>query len=420
MVWKRLMVFAVVLVAALFVVQFMMSGEDSEETRPSPMKPAVDDEQPVNPKEQTTEVDAVAKTLAEMSLEEKIGQMLFAGISGTEMSDSTNRLINSYHVGGLIFYKNNIASTSQIVTLQNEIRAANAGGRLPLLLGVDQEGGRISRLPNEVTNLPTSLAIGNVNNPAYAFEIGTLLGKEVKAFGFNLDFAPVLDVNSNPNNPVIGDRSFGKHPEMVSTLGVETMKGIESENVIPVVKHFPGHGDTSVDSHLELPTVNKSLAELEELELIPFAAAVENGADVVMAAHILLPKIDPTYPSSMSKVILTDMLREQLGFNGVIITDDMTMGAIADNYSIAQAAVQSVKAGSDIILVAHGENNIQAAAAAIKAAIENGEMKEERIDESVARIIRLKQKYNLDDAKVSNVNTAQLNEEISEVLNQYN
>lgn len=414
--WKRLLLFGVVLVAALMAVQFMMSGNDANETEPK--TPAGDDAQTVNPDNKEKELDAVAEMLADMSLEEKIGQMMFAGISGTEMSDSTAHLINSYHVGGLIFYKNNIASTSQIVTLQNEIRAANAGNKLPLLLGVDQEGGRISRLPNEVKNLPTSLAIGNVNNPAYSYEIGTLLGKEVKAFGFNLNFAPVLDVNSNPNNPVIGDRSFGDNPEIVSRLGVETMKGMMAEDVIPVVKHFPGHGDTSVDSHLELPTVNKSLAELEELELIPFQAAVENGADVVMAAHILLPKIDPDYPTSMSKVVLTDMLRKQLGFNGVIITDDMTMGAIADNYSIAQAALQSVKAGSDIILVAHGDSNIAATIDALKAAVEKGEIKEERINESVARIIRLKQKYNLEDAAIPNVNVEELNQEISTVLNQ--
>ncbi len=418
--WKKLLLFGVVLVAALLAVQFMMSGNDANEAELEPKKPAGDSKQTVTPDKEETELDAVAELLAEMSLEEKIGQMMFAGISGTVMSDSTNNLINSYHVGGLIFYKNNIASTSQIVTLQNEIRAANAGNKLPLLLGVDQEGGRISRMPNEVKNLPTSLAIGKVNNPAYSYEIGTLLGQEVKAFGFNLNFAPVLDVNSNPNNPVIGDRSFGDNPEIVIRLGIETMKGIMKEEVIPVVKHFPGHGDTSVDSHLELPTVNKSLAELEELELIPFQAAVENGADVVMAAHILLPKIDPDYPSSMSKVVLTDMLRKQLGFNGVIITDDMTMGAIADNYSIAQAAVQSVKAGSDIILVAHGDSNISATIDALIAAVESGEIKEERINESVARIIRLKQKYNLEDSVVPSVNVEGLNREISEVLNQYN
>lgn len=417
--WKRLLLFGVVLVAALLAVQFMMSGNDANEMGLEPKKPAGDSEQSVSPDNKETERNATAEMLAEMSLEEKIGQMMFAGISGTVMSESTNNLINSYHVGGLIFYKNNIASTSQIVTLQNEIRTANEGNKLPLLLGVDQEGGRISRMPNEVKNLPTSLAIGNVNSPDYSYEIGTLLGKEVKAFGFNLNFAPVLDVNSNPNNPVIGDRSFGDNPEIVSRLGIETMKGMMNENVIPVVKHFPGHGDTSVDSHLELPTVNKSLAELEELELIPFQAAVENGADVVMAAHILLPKIDPDYPTSMSKVVLTDMLRKQLGFNGVIITDDMTMGAIADNYSIAQAAVQSVKAGSDIILVAHGDSNIAATIEALKAAVESGEIKEERINESVARIIRLKQKYNLEDSTVPSVNVEELNQEISEVLNQY-
>lgn len=418
MMWKRLFVFAVVLTAALLLVQWMMSGEEEAETE-TPKKPAEEEVQTAAPAEES-ENDPVSDMVDEMSLEEKIGQMMFAGFSGTEMSESIDRLINTYKIGGIIFYKHNIQSAAQMIALQNEIREGNHANKLPLLFGVDQEGGRISRMPDEVKNLPASLAIGNVNNREYSYEIGTLLGKQVKAFGFNLDFAPVLDVHSNPNNPVIGDRSFGTDPKVVSTHGVETMKGIQSENIIPVVKHFPGHGDTSVDSHLELPIVNKNLDELEQLELIPFAEAVENGADVVMAAHILLPQIDQDYPSSMSKVIMTDILREQLGFNGVIITDDMTMGAIVKNYSVAAASVQSVKAGMDIILVAHGEENIIAAAEALKAAVENGEITEERINESVARIIRLKQKYNLDDAKVPPVNIEKLNQEISDVLNKYN
>lgn len=425
--WKRLAVFGLVLVAALFAVQVLLSEDDERRTEePSVPEEATEEEkepqgenEPWPVEEQETERDLVFELLEDMSLEEKIGQMLFVGISGTAMSDSTQRLLHDYHVGGLIFYKNNISSTSQIIALQNEIRAANKGNKLPLFLGVDQEGGRINRLPAEVKNMPTSLAIGHVNNPDYAYEVGAMLGKAVKAFGFNLNFAPVLDVNSNPNNPVIGDRSFGNEAQTVSHLGVQTMKGMMAEGVIPVVKHFPGHGDTSVDSHLELPTVHKSLAQLEELELVPFRAAVMNGADVVMAAHILLPQIDPDYPSSMSKAVLTDMLRKGLGFDGVIITDDMTMGAIVNHYSIPEAAVQSVKAGSDVLLIAHEESHIQAAIEALKAAVEKGDITEERLDESVARIIKLKQKYRLDDTSVEPVDVEALNEEIARVLNQY-
>nr|WP_295974527.1 beta-N-acetylhexosaminidase [uncultured Bacillus sp.] len=364
-------------------------------------------------------INGIKDKLSAMTLDEKIGQMIFAGISGTTMTEETNRLINSDQVGGIIFYKNNISSVQQVIALQNELRAANTGNRLPLFFGADQEGGQISRLPDSVQNLPSALTIGNKNNPKFANEIGRILGKELKNFGFNLDFAPVLDVNSNPNNPVIGNRSFGSNPDIVSTFGIEMMKGIQSEKVIPVVKHFPGHGDTSADSHLELPTVNKSLGELEQLEMIPFKEAVENGADVVMVAHILFPQIDPVYPSSMSKKIITDMLRGQLGFNGVVITDDITMGAIVNQYSIAQAAVQSVKAGSDIILVAHGNSYIQSVIQAIKSAVENGEITEDRIDDSAARIIHLKQSYSLENTRVQNVNIEQLNQQISAVLNQY-
>ena len=211
-----------------------------------------------------------------MSLEEKIGQMVLAGISGTTLDMDTKKLINQFHVGGIIFYKNNFETPTQAVQFMNQIKAENSSN-LPLFLGVDQEGGRVTRLPGELANFPPNKQIGEVNNPEFSYKVGTLLGYELKKFGLNLNFAPVLDINSNPNNPVIGDRSFGNNPEIVSKLGIQTMKGIQSQNVIPTIKHFPGHGDTSVDSHLELPTVNKNLKELMELELIPVERAIDQG-----------------------------------------------------------------------------------------------------------------------------------------------
>jgi beta-N-acetylhexosaminidase len=364
-------------------------------------------------------VDKNSDIIADMSLNEKIGQMIFAGISETSLTSNTRDLLNNYYVGGIIFYSNNLETSQQTVRLLNEIKSENAPNRLPLLLGVDQEGGKVSRLPGDLIDTPTNGKVGTINDAQFSYEIGTLLGKELNAFGFNLDFAPVLDVNSNPNNPIIGDRSFGNNADIVSELGIKTMEGIQSQNVVSVIKHFPGHGDTSVDSHLDLPKVNKSMEELEELELIPFERAVNNGADVVMVAHILLPKLDATFPSSMSENIITGILRKQLDFTGVVMTDDMTMKAITNNYDIGQAAVESVKAGSDIIMVAHDYNKVVSTIDALKTAVENGEISEERINESVSRIIQLKQKYDLANKKVQEVNIEELNQYGEKILNKY-
>ncbi|WP_144510710.1 beta-N-acetylhexosaminidase [Bacillus sp. FJAT-22090] len=353
-------------------------------------------------------------TLDNMSLEEKIGQMIFAGVKGTSFSEETKQLISTDKIGGIIFYKNNIKNVNETITLLNTIKEESKNEKFPLFLGVDQEGGRISRLPG-LNQLPTNQEIGEKNNATLSYNIGSHLGEEMKAYGFNLDFAPVLDVNSNPKNPVIGDRSFGTKADIVSELGIQTMKGIQSQHVISVVKHFPGHGDTSVDSHLELPIIQKNLADLQKLELIPFKDAIEDGADVIMIAHILLPKIDPNFPSSMSHKIISDILRGQLQFDGVVMTDDMTMKAILGNYDIAKASVEAVKAGNDIVLIAHDYANVKKAIDAIVDAVNSGEISEKRVNESVYRILSLKEKYKLTNEKVKEANILKLNEEIEKL-----
>lgn len=361
---------------------------------------------------------SISEVISKLSLEDKIGQMILAGISGTTMDTNTKKLISQFHVGGIIFYKDNLESTAQTIQLVNQLKTGNSSS-LPLLLGIDQEGGRITRLPGGLINFPPNGQIGKVNNPKFSYKVGTLLGSELKEFGLNLDFAPVLDIDSNPNNPVIGDRSFGNNAEIVSKLGIQTMKGIQSQNVITTIKHFPGHGDTSVDSHLDLPVVNKSLKELKELELIPFERAINQGADVVMVAHILLPQLDKTNPGTMSKAVMTDLLRKQLGFTGVIITDDMTMGAITEHFDIGKAAVESVKAGSDIILVGHDYNNVVKIISSLKAAVQNGKISEQRLNQSIERIIQLKKKYSINDTKVGNPNINEINNSINRILNKY-
>lgn len=372
----------------------------------------------VEKKPNQQENQTIAEEISKMSLEDKIAQMILTGISGTTIDANAKKLISQFHVGGIIFYKNNFETPAQTIQLVNQMKAENSSN-LPLFLGADQEGGRVTRLPGGLANFPTNKQIGKVNNPEFSYKVGTLLGHELKEFGLNLDFAPVLDINSNPNNPVIGDRSFGNNSEIVSKLGIQTMKGIQSQNVIPTIKHFPGHGDTSVDSHLELPIVNKSLKELKELELIPFERAIDHGADVVMVAHILLPELDKNNPASMSKAVMTDVLRKQLGFTGVIITDDMTMGAITNNFDIGKAAVESVKSGSDIILVGHDYNNVVKITSSLKTAVQKGEISQQRLNESIERIIKLKKKYSINDAKVENANINEINQLITNLLNKY-
>ncbi|WP_130860613.1 beta-N-acetylhexosaminidase [Gracilibacillus phocaeensis] len=351
----------------------------------------------------------------EMSLDEKIGQMIFSGVDGTEITEATTDMIQSYHVGGIILFGPNIENREQTTDFLDDIKGANAENEYPLLLGVDEEGGSVTRMPEGINSLPDSRSIGALNDPDLSYEVGTILAEQMRTLGFNLDFAPVLDVDSNPNNPVIGDRSFGDNPDIVSNLGIQTMKGIQENGVISVVKHFPGHGDTGVDSHLELPKVDKNQDELAELELIPFQNAIAQGADMVMIAHILLPQMKSEYPASMSKSVITDMLREDIGFNGVVVTDDLTMGAITDHYSIAEAAVQSVKAGGDLLLVAHQPEQIATVVEELKSAVENGEISEERIDQSVERIIQLKEKYQLSDSPTPEHDIESVNEHVETI-----
>jgi len=363
--------------------------------------------------------DPIAERVARMSLEEKIGQMVIVGLDGKAADEHARTMLSEYRVGGFILFKRNIRDAAQTIELINDLKELNSAGAVPLFFGVDQEGGRVDRMPDEFAKFPTNAEIGKIGDPAFSRQIGRLLAKEIKSLGFNLNFAPVLDVNSNPQNPVIGDRSFGATAEIVSALGVETMKGIQEENVVSVVKHFPGHGDTSVDSHKGLPVVNNDLQRLRTFELVPFAEAIRNHADAVMVAHILLPKIDAQYPASLSKTVVTDLLRNEMKFDGVVMTDDLTMGAITEQYDIGTAAVKAIQAGSDIVLVCHEFDKEAAAIEALRAAAQRGELSRERIDESVSRILRLKETYGISGEKVGSADVREINAEIRSVLDTY-
>ncbi len=374
---------------------------------------APQDEVHEEPQDETQEeIDPVKEQLQQLTLEEKVGQMILAGVQGTALDEQAKRMIADQKIGGIIFYANNVTTLQGTAAFVQSIKEANQQNPVPILMSVDQEGGKVSRMPDTVESIPSNRKVGETNDTKLAEKMGALLARQIKLAGFNVDFAPVLDINSNPKNPVIGDRSFGTTADLVTRMGIAEMKGLRSEGVIPVVKHFPGHGDTSVDSHLDLPVVNKSEKQLAELEWIPFQAAVKQQAEAVMVAHILFPKLDPNYPASLSKVIIGDHLRGKFKYDGVVITDDLSMGAISKNYPLNKAAIATVQAGSDILLVAHSYESAKTIFDTLISAVKSGKIKESRIDESVYRILALKQHFKLSDDQKATGDVKQLNADI--------
>lgn len=372
--------------------------------------------------EPTPTPDPVAEALAAMTTEEKVGQLLVAGILGTEPGEDAVQAIQDYQVGGIILFGRNVESADQLVALTNGLKALN-GNYVPLFLCVDQEGGRVDRMPPEVDRTPGAGQVGeSLSQEDAGAAYGALLSAECAAFGFNLDFAPSLDIWSNPENTVIGDRAFGVEWESVSAFGFHAVGAMEEAGtVIPVVKHFPGHGDTSVDSHVDLPVVDKTLDELWQSELVPFDMALSgeywgeqkmDPAPAVMVAHILMTQIDPDLPASLSPAVVTSLLRQGMGYEGVVCTDDLTMAAISDTYGMGEAAVLAVEAGCDLLLVCHEADNLTAAREALLAAVDSGRISMERLDQSVYRILSLKGEYSLTNDPVGQPDIDSLNAQI--------
>ena len=346
--------------------------------------------------------DRIEEMMRAMTLREKVGQMVMAGIEGVRAGDDARTLIVERRIGGVILFSRNIQNAVQVGELVNELQALalSQDGGVPLLVAVDQEGGQIIRV-QDATIFPGAMALGAARDPDLAFRVALHTARELRAIGINLNFAPVLDVNNNPKNPVIGIRSFGEDPQLVALLGTAMIRGYQQGGVLATAKHFPGHGDTDLDSHVALPTVAHDRARLDEVELLPFRAAIESGVDAIMSAHITFPVIDPTpgVPATLSHAVLTGLLREELGFEGLIFTDAMEMGAIANQYGIGRAAVMAVQAGADVVLIGWPREwsvALQAVSALEEAALA-GVIAEERIDASVRRILAAKERLGLFD-----------------------
>lgn len=368
-------------------------------------------------KEKKEEEDPMMKIVESMTTKEKIGQMIMIGLETDTVTEMEQALIRENHIGGVILFQRNIKNADGLVNINNQLKTINKDhSGIPIFISVDEEGGIVSRMPPEVKNLPNAMEIGATGDVLAAEQAGAAIGERVAGFGLNMTMAPVLDVNTNPNNPVIGVRSFGDQPEVVAKMGIAEMKAIQNEKVIPVVKHFPGHGDTEVDSHIGLPTVNHDIDRLRRVELAPFKQAINEGADAVMVGHIILSAYDAMMPSSLSDKVIEQLLRKDLGFRGVVMTDDLTMGAIIENGSIDEAAVQAVLAGNDLLIISHGYENQLNAIQSIEQAVTDGRIGIERLEKSVYRILKLKEKYKLKDEEIQSVDIEKINRSSQNVL----
>ena len=322
-------------------------------------------------------------------LETQAARLFSVGFHGKTLSDDLSRLL-ARGVGGVIFFSRNVGEPREVADATSRIK--RAAGR-PLLLALDQEGGQVARLRNGFTELPPMRAVGATGDVGLAHEVGALLGREVQAVGFDMNYAPVLDVDTNPQNPVIAARSFGRTPELVSAMGVAFAAGLDSVGVAACGKHFPGHGDTSQDSHSELPRLPHSLARLEQVELKPFAAAVRAGIPSLMTAHVIFEPLDALYPATMSRAVLHGLLREKLGYDGLVVSDDLEMRAIAGHYGSAETVVRGLNAGLDHFLCCHTAALAHEAIEHVIHAVESGEVSRDTLANANRRLESVTRRY---------------------------
>jgi beta-N-acetylhexosaminidase len=331
-------------------------------------------------------------------LRRRIGQLLIGSFNGSDVPVEMRSLAREFDLGGItIFGKlGNIETPEQVAGLAFDIR--NLGLELPAWVGIDQEGGRVARLRSPFTEWPPMAVLGRSGDPALARKFAGALAAELKAVGISLDYAPVLDVHTNPKNPVIGDRALSEKPEIVAKLGQVIIEELQKAGVAACGKHFPGHGDTGTDSHLELPIVEHAPDRLRAIEFVPFKAAIEAGVAFIMTAHVLVTSIDDERPATLSSKIVRALLREELGFNGVIVSDDLEMKAIVDSYEPGEAAVAAIAAGCDALLMCGSGKpaNIELQAQALEAlihAVEDDRLPIKRVEDALERNRRAKERF---------------------------
>ena len=325
------------------------------------------------------------------ALRHQIGQLLVAGFDGQSVPVELKALAREFGLGGVILFARNIAEPEQVAELSYE--AALLVQDLPVWVSVDQEGGRVARLKAPFTEWPPMATIGRSGDERLAERFARALASELRSVGVTLDYAPVLDVHTNPKNPVIGDRALSDTARDVARLGSAIIRGLQAEGIAACGKHFPGHGDTATDSHVHLPLVEHPIERLRELELVPFRAAIDADVAAIMTAHVLLPALDEERPATLSKRIVSGLLRDDLHFDGLIFSDDLEMKAVAGQYAVPAAAVLAVEAGCDGVLICSGRHELQAAALeALVHALEQERLSASRVEDAIRRHRRAKER----------------------------
>lgn len=363
--------------------------------------------------------NSIDTILKNMSLEEKIGQMIIMSYRNPTVDTTLENTLKTVKPGGFILFKENITTYKNTLQFIKEIKKSSD---IPLWIGIDQEGGNVQRLKAledyQVSDIPYMNTIGKTNNPIYSSQIGTVIAEELKVFGINMDFAPDIDVWENPDNTVIGKRSFGNDPIMVSKMGIALGDTLMQNQIVPVYKHFPGHGNTIEDSHYSLPVITKSLNDLLSSDLIPFQDAINHNVPIIMVGHLAIPNItNDNTPASLSNVMINDILKGKMGYKGLVITDALDMGALTKNYSEEEIYIMAINAGVDILLMPQESKNCLKI---ISEAVKNGKITESRINESVRKILKLKYSTIADTynqyASTSNLNSANHQKIIGQIL----
>lgn len=354
--------------------------------------------------------------IKELNLEEKVGQMFIVGLNIKE-KEEINNFIKKLKIGGVIVYKKNYNNYEQMLTLINNIKEINTDNKVPITISIDQEGGRVNRMPLEISNLKSATKFAKVKDVELIRKTGNIIGKMLNNTGITMNFSPILDIKRFEEKHAIGDRCYGENREDVEKYGIEIMKQLQENKVISVIKHFPGHGLTKKDSHFRIPKVKEKIEILEKEDMHPFEIAIKNGADAIMVGHLIIKDVDKKYPASLSEKVIQKYLIEKYNYEGLIITDDMKMMAIRLHYNMKRAVKRAILAGNDIVMIGLSYNKIEKVIKYIINQVKKGKIPEEKINKSVEKIIKMKEKYNITDKKVNGFDVKNINEQIEELNN---
>lgn len=355
--------------------------------------------------------------IEKLTIEQRIGQMLIIALEEKEITEKTINIIQKYNIGGIILYRKNYANYEEMLKLINKLKEINKLNEIPLFISIDQEGGRVNRMPFEILNLKSASKFAKTGNTQNVKESAKIIAEMLAKTGISMNYSPVLDIKNFNEKHAIGDRCYGENEQNVSKYGIEFMKELSKGGVLPVVKHFPGHGATKQDSHMTLPVVKKSKEKLENEDMVPFKNAIQNEAEAIMIGHILVKDIDKKYPASLSKKMIQEYLVEKLKFKGLIITDDLKMLAVRLRYSLKRAVTLAINSGNNMIMIGTKYKKIEKIIKNVSKKVKKGKIDINRINESVEKIVSVKKKYNVNDNEVAGFDIEDINKKIEELNN---